>query len=410
MRKPFYRWAGMVGLLLAVLLLVSCEAKNTLPDPVIEQLQSPIETPSFVSPLWPDITSTPSPVPQPPVALIPKPTPVVPTLDITSVQIEEGRSFRLVTMPRRLDGLPPPCDFQASPDGRSVAINVCHSYGGNWVYIYDTTNGQRHNSGAKMRFDSRRLIFSGATFFRGWLPDSKHILVMIGWLEIVGFETGARHGVTPWWASPDHVDVTGAALAPDGQTIVYTTIQGDGLYFIDVEGKKLGAIPSPAPHPGGRSDKLVWSPDGKWIAYTWDQGEIFGAGPLWLASASGDSVTQLSPPDAYESMIAWSPDSSRVVVTRFKDPNDLWTVYEEPSKWVSDLWIVDVEDRLWRQLTHLDGMGAWAPQWTPDGSAVLFISNLSGQPEIWMINNDGSGLRQLTFDSQMAPLAFGVLP
>src|SRR5207247_1789840 len=39
-----------------------------------------------------------------------------------------------------------------------------------------------------------------------------------------------------------------------------------------------------------------------------------------------------------------------------------------------------------------------APRWSPDGSKIAFTSNTTGNAELFAINADGSGLRQLTFN------------
>jgi Tol biopolymer transport system component len=40
-----------------------------------------------------------------------------------------------------------------------------------------------------------------------------------------------------------------------------------------------------------------------------------------------------------------------------------------------------------------------SPQWSPDGNRLAFYSDRSGRFEIWLINADGTGLRQLTHTS-----------
>jgi Tol biopolymer transport system component len=39
----------------------------------------------------------------------------------------------------------------------------------------------------------------------------------------------------------------------------------------------------------------------------------------------------------------------------------------------------------------------WWPRWYPDGRRIGFMSNRTGRPEIWIIDSDGSGLRQISF-------------
>lgn len=48
-----------------------------------------------------------------------------------------------------------------------------------------------------------------------------------------------------------------------------------------------------------------------------------------------------------------------------------------------------------RQLTD-DVLNDRFPRWSPDGTRSVFYSNRSGSYEIWTVNHDGSGLRQLT--------------
>ena len=38
----------------------------------------------------------------------------------------------------------------------------------------------------------------------------------------------------------------------------------------------------------------------------------------------------------------------------------------------------------------------WLPAWSPDGTKLAFTSNRDGNPEIYVVNRDGSALRRLT--------------
>jgi TolB protein len=39
------------------------------------------------------------------------------------------------------------------------------------------------------------------------------------------------------------------------------------------------------------------------------------------------------------------------------------------------------------------------PTWSPTGTQIAFTSNRSGNPQIWVVNADGTGLRQITRES-----------
>lgn len=51
-----------------------------------------------------------------------------------------------------------------------------------------------------------------------------------------------------------------------------------------------------------------------------------------------------------------------------------------------------------RDLTPGEYRYAW-PRWSPDGQRIVFSSRRTGDYELWIVNRDGSGLRQLTQSS-----------
>ncbi|MDQ3755169.1 MAG: hypothetical protein M3371_10615, partial [Acidobacteriota bacterium] len=54
-----------------------------------------------------------------------------------------------------------------------------------------------------------------------------------------------------------------------------------------------------------------------------------------------------------------------------------------------------LENAQLRQLTN-DPAQDRTPRWSPDGRQIAFLSDRSGKYEIWKVNEDGSGLEQLT--------------
>ena len=45
---------------------------------------------------------------------------------------------------------------------------------------------------------------------------------------------------------------------------------------------------------------------------------------------------------------------------------------------------------------HAEGTADEVPAWFPDGRRIAFQSDRSGSMEIWVMNADGTGLRQVT--------------
>ncbi len=333
----------------------------------------------------------------------PLPTPILPTLiagqRITTVN---GNVFRPLYISQSYkEG--EVCDFRVAPDGQKAAFTICNSEGYTIVLIMDVAKSTGFRMGITDISNVRP--YNKATWFRGWFPDSQHVLLMSDWLEVFDIGTGEHRRIT----SENAETVTDAAVSPDGRTIVYTRIQGDVLKIIDTEGNVLRSIDSPLPKPGDRPENLTWSPDGKWIAYTWDQGTAYYPGPLWLIEASSGQMKPLSPPGVYDLSPRWSPDSAALLVVRRENIKDS-AVDADPTQWISDLWVVNASENIWKQLTRLEGKSAWAPNWTLDGSAIVFMSSQSSPPAAWTINIDGTGSQQLTTDRTISPLNLAIVP
>ena len=124
-------------------------------------------------------------------------------------------------------------------------------------------------------------------------------------------------------------------------------------------------------------------------------GDATGLTPLTVATASG----------AGSSFPAWSPDGSKVAFrsTRKLDGTDAPNVNR-----TTNIWRVNADGTGLMPLTTATAVGADAlePQWSPDGSAVIFESgrkldgtDAAGPNEtrnIWRVNADGTGLRLVT--------------
>jgi TolB protein len=64
-----------------------------------------------------------------------------------------------------------------------------------------------------------------------------------------------------------------------------------------------------------------------------------------------------------------------------------------------ELWVMNADGSGQRQITQLGGAN-FGPSWTPDGKRLIFSSNYtqprSGNFDLYLINLDGTGLEQIT--------------
>ncbi len=210
---------------------------------------------------------------------------------IPLVKTAAGNTYRLVTLPRdTFEGPGELCDLQVSPDGRYATVSLCATEGVIFdVFIVNLAQGTGFQIGICQPDREHGCRFK-PTWFRGWFPDSRRVLLMSDWLEILDIETKESQRITP-----EGETVTDAAVSPDGKTIAYTTIKGDRLIFIDTTGRLLNPVPAPSPKPGARPEAIVWSPDGRFVAYIWDQTVIqFNSfGPLWVVDVRTGKQWQL---------------------------------------------------------------------------------------------------------------------
>ncbi|GIV68704.1 hypothetical protein [Caldilinea sp.] len=388
---------SLLGLLVLIALTVGLAALLRVATPAMVR-QSPVASPT-------PSTAIRSPLPTPTqVPVPPKPIPSVAVDPL--IKTATGNTYRLITLPREtFKGQGELCDLQASPDGRYVAVSICATEGVIFdVFIVDLVQGTGFQIGI-CHLDKTNGCRFKETWFRGWFPDSRRVLLMSDWLEILDLETAESQRITP-----ESETVTDAAVSPDGQTIVYTIIQGDRLIFIDTTGRLLHEVPAPSSKPGVTPDLITWSPNGRFVAYIWDRivGQFNNYGSLWIVDAQTGKQWPLSPEGVFDSFPTWSPQEDQILVVRRENMEDRSADFDL-SKLVSNLWIVEVPSMKWRPLTSLKGQGAWSPVWTPDGSAVVFMANLDGQPNAWIINADGSGLLQLTHNSPMMPRRVDVI-
>ena len=73
------------------------------------------------------------------------------------------------------------------------------------------------------------------------------------------------------------------------------------------------------------------------------------------------------------------------------------TIEADPKSIVGNVWVVDVATGAATKLApHSESYQDELPSWFPDGKRIAFQSNRTGRWEVWVINADGTGAKQLT--------------
>ncbi len=311
-----------------------------------------------------------------------------------------------------------------SPDGRWIAFRSERDGGG--IFLMEAT-------GASVR----RVSATGAN--PAWSPDGKELVYATlqtqlphsrrpGEVWAVNIASGEQRLVAA-------ADATQPSWSPHGHRIAYWGLhQGTGR-------RDIWTIPATGGEPVAVTDddfldwNPVWSPDGGQLYFASDRSGSMNLWRVALDEVTGEVLGAPEPvttPSSYAAHISFSRDGKRMayahVLTRSNlqrvafDP-DTETITSEPA-WVTqgsirvkspDLspdgqWLVFVAtDEANREdlfVMHVDGAGRRrltsdahrnrTPRWSADGQRIAFYSDRSGKYEVWLIDPDGSDLRQVT--------------
>jgi TolB protein len=122
------------------------------------------------------------------------------------------------------------------------------------------------------------------------------------------------------------------------------------------------------------------------IAYVHQTGG--GNSEIWEMDYDGANAHQLTHLRTISLTPRWSPDASRIAFTCYV-PNNFGALSAQICIYSMDL----------GRLIHFPRFRGTnsSPAWSPDGQKIAFMSSQNGDPEIYVINADGTHLHRITF-------------
>jgi WD40 repeat protein len=269
-------------------------------------------------------------------------------------------------------------DIAWSPDGEQLAILENGSYSSRYALYLVDANGE-----------NKRLLTDVPAYDFAWSPDGHQLAIgFSGYGQQEGLHVMNIDG-TELHRVPADSDLNGSAASwsPDGRQIAFHAYIGEDyeshdIYVVDVDGGNLRQLTH---HPA--NDLFPkWSPNGQWIAFLSDRDDKNG---LYVMGTDGSNLRLLAEQvqgverDWHrDNSLAWSPDSRQLLFRRG-----------------GDIYVIGADGSNMRNLTGQ--AGGSGPAWSPDGTLIAFHSSRDGGvPQIFVMDRDGSNVRQLTHDYQ----------
>lgn len=217
---------------------------------------------------------------------------------------------------------------------------------------------------------ARGEIFrDGATEFALSPKEDEVAFVVRGEIFVASVEHGTTKRIT---STPEQE--RNVSWSPDGKTLYYAgerqgswNVYAATLARPDEERFFRATLLDEKPLLATKDDEFqpLPSPDGKSVAYLRNRDEIalFEAG---RSRTLVPAVRNYSYEDG-DLRFAWSPDSRWLVCTAM-----------QPGRWIGDMTVVNASTGDLTDMT-LSGYEEWAPQWSADGTAIVFASNRFGR-------------------------------
>lgn len=261
-----------------------------------------------------------------------------------------------------------------SPNGKLIAFNS-HSGGEDDLFVI-SANGKEQRQLTHTPEDEGNLA---------WTTNGKEILFSVfkdGTSRLFAIEPNGKN-------QRELARAPGRAptLSPEGKRFVYMagTWTATRLTVSLLDGSNARQITDDSSIAWNNH----WSPDGKRIAFTsreTPKSEL----AVFVMNADGSGrhqVTHIPAEEGGAQWPVWSRDGRRFAIQ----------VNSRTTKNSAHIWIVDVATGAAHKLAaHTEAYVDETPSWFPDGKRIAFQSNRSGRMEVWVMNADGTGARQVT--------------
>ncbi len=179
-----------------------------------------------------------------------------------------------------------------------------------------------------------------------------------------------------------------SAFSPDDKYLAFTAQRGgkDVLYVMDVEQRRvIRRFDLPIESVTGPT----WSPDGKRLAFSGANG---GITDLYVVNFDGTGLKRLTADRYGDLQPQWSPDGKKLAFVTDRGPGASFDLLTFPKFRIA---VMDIDSDSITVLPGQVGLNM-NPQWAPDGNSIAFISDRTGDANVFLYDVATDQQYQLT--------------